>query len=554
VRSAVSLKGIGKKYRVSPGRSLRLKEVLSFGKVKRSHDFWALQDINLEVEPGTTLGILGRNGAGKSTLLKIISGVLQPTTGTAEVNGRLTAIFSLGSGFNPEFTGRENAMLNGLILGIDHQEMLERFDDIAAFADIGEFMDRPIKTYSSGMRSRLGFAVAVNVDPDILVLDEALSAGDAAFKKKALQRMYDLRDSGTTVLFVSHSMGMVKQFCTDAILLHKGHLVASGSPNEVADHYKELLEEAVQKDSQTDGTDRGLDDMLDSEEEEDLEGVGSRDGSARPGGGARETGIRTVEVFDEKGELASTVRSGSTVTVRVHARYAEAAEKSALGITLQSRKAGVAVFSTDTNREGTSLGPREASEEATVDFTFEVPLQPGTFTVDAVFSVPQGEGSYLDRAKEAASFRVTRTGEPPSRPKEARTHTGPSWGELSVGGLVHLPTRVEVHSPEGKRERPRKAAPGPVGEQEATEAAERRAEELDVDLESVEPTGADAQVVVEDVEQAAEEEGKVHATEAAERKAKELGVDLRSVEGTGKYGRITVGDVDKAAKARASDG
>jgi ABC-type polysaccharide/polyol phosphate transport system ATPase subunit len=554
VRSAVSLKGIGKKYRVSPGRSLRLKEVLSFGKVKRSHDFWALQDINLEVEPGTTLGILGRNGAGKSTLLKIISGVLQPTTGTAEVNGRLTAIFSLGSGFNPEFTGRENAMLNGLILGIDHHEMLERFDDIAAFADIGEFMDRPIKTYSSGMRSRLGFAVAVNVDPDILVLDEALSAGDAAFKKKALQRMYDLRDSGTTVLFVSHSMGMVKQFCTDAILLHKGHLVASGSPNEVADHYKELLEEAVQKDSQTDGTDLGLDVMLDSEEEEDLEGVGSRDGSARPGGGARVAGIRTVEVLDEKGEPASTVRSGSTVTVRVHARYAEAAEKSALGITVQSRKAGVAVFSTDTNREGTSLGPREASEEATVDFTFEVPLQPGTFTVDATVSVPQGEDSYLDRAKEAASFMVTRTGEPPARRKEARTHTGPSWGELSVGGLVHLPTRVEVHSPEGKRERPRKAAPGPVGEQEATEAAERRAEELDVDLESVEPTGADAQVVVEDVEQAAEEEGKVHATEAAERKAKELGVDLRSVEGTGKYGRITVRDVDKAAKARASDG
>ena len=414
MRAAVSLKGIGKMYRVSPSRSLRLKEVLSFGKVKRSHDFWALQDINLEVEPGTTLGILGRNGAGKSTLLKIISGVLQPTTGTAEVNGRLTAIFSLGSGFNPEFTGRENAMLNGLILGIDNQEMLERFDDIAAFADIGEFMDRPIKTYSSGMRSRLGFAVAVNVDPDILVLDEALSAGDAAFKKKALQRMYDLRDSGTTVLFVSHSMGMVKQFCTDAILLHKGRLVSSGSPNEVADHYKELLENAVQKDSQTDGTDRGLDDMLDSEEEEDLEGVGSRDGSARPGGGARGAGIRTVEVLDEKGEPVSTVRSGSTVTVRVHARYAEAAEESALGITLQSRKAGVAVFSTDTNREGTSLGPREASEEATVDFTFEVPLQPGTFTVDAAVSVPQGEGSYLDWAKEAASFRTSDASRPKS--------------------------------------------------------------------------------------------------------------------------------------------
>ena len=449
---AVSLTGIGKRYRISRSRSSLLKEALSFGKVKRSDDFWALQDIDLEIKPGTTLGIMGRNGAGKSTLLRIISGVLQPTTGAVEVNGRLTAIFGLGSGFNPEFTGRENAMLNGLILGIDRQEMLERFDDIAAFADIGEFMDQPVKTYSSGMKSRLGFAVAVNVDPDILVLDEALSAGDAAFKKKTLQRMYDLRDSGTTVLFVSHSMGMVKQFCTDAILLHEGRLVTSGSPDEVADHYKELLEKAVQKDSQTDGTDLGLDDMLDREEEEDFEGVGSRDGSARPGGGAKGAGIRTVEVLDEKGEPVSTVRSGSTVTVRVHARYAEAAEESALGITLQSRKAGVAVFSTDTNREGTSLGPREASEEATVDFTFEVPLQPGTFTVDAAVSVPQGEGSYLDRAKEAASFMVTRTGAPPARPREARTHTRPSWSELSVGGLVHLPTRVEVHSPEGKRE------------------------------------------------------------------------------------------------------
>src|SRR3712207_8726353 len=142
----ISLKGVGKKYRISPSRSHRLKEILSFGKMNRSHDFWALKDMDLEVQPGTTLGILGRNGAGKSTLLRIISGVLQPTTGSVEVNGRLTAIFGLGSGFNPEFTGRENVMLNGLILGLEHDDMLERFDEIAAFADIGEFMDQPIRT------------------------------------------------------------------------------------------------------------------------------------------------------------------------------------------------------------------------------------------------------------------------------------------------------------------------------------------------------------------------------------------------------------------------
>src|SRR5829696_3481922 len=228
---SISLRGISKKYRISPNRTSRLSEVLSFGKVKRSHDFWALKDVNLDIEPGTTLGIVGRNGAGKSTLLSIISGVLRPTTGEVEVRGRLSAIFGIGTGFNPMFTGRENAMLSGLILGIEYEEMLERFDDIEAFADIGEFMDQPVKTYSSGMRGRLGFAVAINVEPDVLVIDEALSAGGAAFKKKAIQRMYDLRESGSTVLFVSHSLGMVRRFCTEAILLHRGRLLATGSPD-----------------------------------------------------------------------------------------------------------------------------------------------------------------------------------------------------------------------------------------------------------------------------------------------------------------------------------
>src|SRR3712207_944650 len=171
---AVSIKGVSKNFRTFPNGRARLKETLSFGKRKYGRDFWALKDINLEVEKGTTLGIIGRNGAGKSTLLSIVSGILQPTEGTVEVNGRLVALFALGAGFNPEFTGRENIMLNGLILGIEHQEMLERFDDIVEFADLGDFIDQPIKTYSSGMRSKLGFAVAVNVEPDVLILDETL--------------------------------------------------------------------------------------------------------------------------------------------------------------------------------------------------------------------------------------------------------------------------------------------------------------------------------------------------------------------------------------------
>src|SRR5215218_5398471 len=192
---AVSVKGVSKKYRIFPSARDQLKEALSFGRKKYGHDFWALQDIDLEVEPGTTLGIVGRNGAGKSTLLNIIAGIRPPTSGTVEVNGRLVALSGLGAGFNSEFTGRENIMLNGLILGIERKELLERFDEIVEFADLGDFIDQPIKTYSSGMRSKLGFAVAVNVEPDVLILDETLAVGDAVYKETALQKMYELRDA-----------------------------------------------------------------------------------------------------------------------------------------------------------------------------------------------------------------------------------------------------------------------------------------------------------------------------------------------------------------------
>jgi ABC-type polysaccharide/polyol phosphate transport system ATPase subunit len=441
---AVSLREIGKKYRISPGRSSRLSEVLSFGKVKRSHEFWALQDVNLDVEPGTTLGIVGRNGAGKSTLLSIISGVLQPTTGEVNVNGRLSAIFGIGTGFNPLFTGRENAMLSGLILGIEHDEMLARFDDIEAFAEIGEFMDQPIKTYSSGMRSRLGFAVAINVEPDVLVLDEALSAGDSAFKRKAIQRMYDLRDSGTTVLFVSHSMGMVKRFCTDAVLLHKGRVVTSGGPDEVIDQYEELLARSQEKDARTSERDRQTDYEIEHEEEEDTPTSGNAANGRRKEKVRRVTGgaeILDLELLDDNGHPAETLPSGAALTVRVNARYDETVEDSTLGITLRSKRAGLEVFSTDTALEGTPLGPKYEGDQATVDFTFGVPLRSGAYIVDAAVTAPQAEDSDLARTQNAAAFKVTEEG-----------------SENPVRGLVKLPAKVRVHGLEGQQERPGRPA------------------------------------------------------------------------------------------------
>ncbi len=420
MKPAISLKGIGKKYRIASSKSLRLREVLSFGKKRHSQDFWALQDIDLEVEPGTTLGILGRNGAGKSTMLQIISGVLQPTAGTVEVNGRLTAIFGLGSGFNPEFTGRENAMMNGLILGMDRHEMLDRFEEIEAFADIGDFMDHPVQTYSSGMKSRLGFAVAVNVEPDILVIDEALSAGDAAFKKKALQRMYDLRDSGTTVLFVSHSMGMINRFCTDAVLLNRGHMIARGIPEEVLGEYRSVLEKSQnKKDARNTERDQQLDYAITHEDEDDM--PDSPNGTVQSRRATGEAEILGVELLDENREPTARVSSGSNLTVRVRARYTQAVEESSFGVVLRNLS-GMILFATSTGMEGVELGARVQDEVVTVDFTFGVPLRPGDYGVETTVS---GDG-LLGRIEEAEIFEVV-----------AEEHP--------VRGLVHVPTRVEVH-------------------------------------------------------------------------------------------------------------
>jgi ABC-type polysaccharide/polyol phosphate transport system ATPase subunit len=421
VTPAITLKGIGKKYRIASSKSLRLREILSPGKKRHTQDFWALQDIDLEIEAGTTLGILGRNGAGKSTMLQIISGVLQPTTGTVEVNGRLTAIFGLGSGFNPEFTGRENAMMNGLILGMDRHEMLERFEEIEAFADIGDFMDHPVKTYSSGMKSRLGFAVAVNVDPDILVIDEALSAGDAAFKKRALQRMYDLRDSGTTVLFVSHSMGMVNRFCTDAVLLHRGHMISRGTPEEVVGQYREVIEKSQNKRATKNAErDRQLDYTIAHEDEDDMPDPPK--GRQRPPTGEAE--ILGLELLGENGQPADRVPPGSNLTVRIHARYARDMAESALGAVLRDRS-GTLLFATSTDMEETPLGAKSNGETVTVDFKFKVPFRPGDYGVEV-----SGEaGRLLARTDEAAAFEVVAEG----RPAE---------------DVTKLPARVEVHDRE----------------------------------------------------------------------------------------------------------
>ncbi len=438
---AVALKGVSKKYRIYPRHRDRMKELLSLGRVKNGHDFWALKDIDLEIEPGSSVGVLGRNGAGKSTLLKIVSGVLQPTSGTVEINGRLAALLQLGAGFNPEFSGRENVMLNGLILGIDRREMVERFDEIAAFADIGEFMEQPVKTYSSGMRARLGFAVAVNVEPDILIVDETLSVGDAVFRHMGLQRMRELRDSGTTIFFVSHSTGMVKNFCNEAVLLHQGSVVARGDTAEVVDRYQALLSSIEAKRSGTviDSEQPPTYDIDDEDDNEAELGVPvfkssptleRRSSNFRHGTG--EARISSVELLDETGSPTEEVVQDSTITVRTHVEYKENLNGSVVGITLRN-KAGLDIFSTNTQLEKTKIGKTHKDDRRVVDFSFEVPLQSGPYSVSAAVSHPRNRSLYMDWVDVAAAFRVERL----------QTRGG-------VKGLIHIPATVKVHIPDQK--------------------------------------------------------------------------------------------------------
>jgi lipopolysaccharide transport system ATP-binding protein len=235
----ISLQNISKSFKRYAHPADRLKELLVPGH-SRAEEFWALQDVSLTVAQGETLGIIGRNGSGKSTLLQIIVGTLQPTQGQISVKGRISALLELGSGFNPEFTGRQNVFFNGRILGLSQAELEQRFDLIAAFADIGEFMEQPVKTYSSGMFIRLAFAVAVNVDPEILIVDEALAVGDVFFQAKCFRKIQSLQNDGVTLLFVSHDISSVQTLCREAILLDHGRMVMQDQPLVVANEYYKL--------------------------------------------------------------------------------------------------------------------------------------------------------------------------------------------------------------------------------------------------------------------------------------------------------------------------
>jgi len=378
----VLVQNVSKLYRLYRRPGDRLRELLP--RARRRHtDFWALRDIGFEVEKGEALGLVGPNGCGKSTLLQIVCGILQPTSGRVVTRGRIAALLELGAGFNPEFTGRENVYLNGEIMGLSRGEIDKAMPSIESFAEIGEFIGRPVKEYSSGMYVRLAFSTAIHVDPEILIVDEALAVGDAVFANRCVRKFQELRERKITVLFVSHDLGLVKQLSDRAILLLNGRIAAQGAPNDVINRYIGLVlakEEAKNK----------KDDRIHA--------------SFRHGDGSSE--ILSVEILNARGEAATTVTGGEPITVRVRSRFHQAKSDPMVGILIRTR-IGMDVYGTNTRLERVRLGDFQPGDELEVDFGVECWLTPQQYTLTV--ATQNADGTSHDWLDDAVAFDVVDT-------------------------------------------------------------------------------------------------------------------------------------------------
>jgi ABC-type polysaccharide/polyol phosphate transport system ATPase subunit len=365
---AISVRGVGKMYRIYDRPQDRLKQMLLW-RLGRNYgrEFWALRDVSFEVKKGETVGIIGRNGSGKSTLLQIIAGTLAPSEGEVRVNGRVAALLELGSGFNPEFTGRENVFLNGAILGISREEMEQRFDDIAAFADIGEFIDQPVKLYSSGMYARLAFAIGIHLNPDIFIIDEALSVGDIFFQSRCVRKLDEYRNTGGTVLFVTHDTYAVERICTRSIVLNKGHKIFEGPNADAINTYYKL--------------ERGLDAPPPHRvAETPLVQIGTGVVELRrdhvTGDGSLY--IEALSILDQFGNPTTTFQVGDWMTVRVLIQARRDLEPFDFGVGIRDR-AGVLIGGAHTFYRRAPCGPLRAGQQQVLTAQIRLSIMPGEY-------------------------------------------------------------------------------------------------------------------------------------------------------------------------------
>ncbi|SDS93605.1 ABC transporter ATP-binding protein [Pseudomonas prosekii] len=368
----IRVSGLGKAYKQYPNRWSRLLEWLVPFSGTHHHLHWVLQGVDFEIQPGEAVGIVGVNGAGKSTLLKMITGTTQPTCGQIQLQGRVAALLELGMGFHPDFTGRQNVFMAGQLLGMQVEEIEELMAEIESFAEIGDAIDQPVRTYSSGMQMRLAFSVATARRPDILIVDEALSVGDAYFQHKSFDRIRNFRKAGTTLLIVSHDRSAIQSICDTAILLEGGRMAMRGKPEEVMDYYNAML---AQREGQT-----VRQEMLANGQVQTISGTG-------------EAGILSVRLLDAQGRSVEVAEVGQPMVLEVQAEVREDIERLILGFMIKDRL-GQAIYGINTHRLDKAITDLTAGERVTFRFAFDMRLGKGNYSIALSLSRLD---SHLDR-------------------------------------------------------------------------------------------------------------------------------------------------------------
>ena len=415
MENAITVKDVTKIYKLYDKPIDRLKEALNPFHKEYHKKFYALNNLSFEVMKGETVGIIGTNGSGKSTILKIITGVLTPTTGEVEVNGVISALLELGAGFNMDYTGIENIYMNGTMMGFSKKEMDAKLQEILDFADIGDFVYQPVKTYSSGMFVRLAFALAINVEPEILIVDEALSVGDVFFQSKCYRRMEEIRQKGTTILMVTHDMGSIIKYCDKVVLLNKGNFVAEGAPGHMVDLYKKIL--AGQMEGLEAAKDVDSDFSGETAEKEQKEktyqlphGKLMKDSltinSNRTDYGDGRAEIYDLGLFDQRGNLTNLLLKGEEFTIKEKIRFAAPIQSPIFTYTIKDKK-GTDLTGTNTMFEGTDIKPVKAGDEYEVSFTQKMTLQGGEYLLSmSCTGFEQGEHTVYHRLYDVANITV----------------------------------------------------------------------------------------------------------------------------------------------------
>jgi teichoic acid transport system ATP-binding protein len=401
MENAITVTDVSKVYKLYDRPIDRLKESLNPFHKEYHKKFYALNNLSFQVKKGETVGIIGTNGSGKSTILKIITGVLSPTTGKVKVDGVISALLELGAGFNSDYTGIENIYMNGTMMGFSRKQMEAKLPDILEFADIGDFVYQPVKTYSSGMFVRLAFALAINVEPEILIVDEALSVGDVFFQSKCYRRMEEIRKNGTTILMVTHDMGSIIKYCDKVVLLNKGNFIAQGQPGPMVDLYKKILAnqmESLQKELNQDENP-----VL---EEQKLMKESLTINTNRTEYGDGKAQIYDLGLFDQRGNLTNLLLKGEEFTIKEKIRFAAEIAMPIFTYTIKDKK-GTELSGTNTMFEGTDIKPVNAGDEYEVSFTQKMTLQGGEYLLSmSCTGFEKGEHVVYHRLYDVANITV----------------------------------------------------------------------------------------------------------------------------------------------------